>query len=71
MNEITRKLIAYGISVALLIASFVIPPMGVIHPSVLMASSIIIAGYEWLFGHSIKSINIDKSGVHIETYDKK
>lgn len=67
--DIIRKILVYIIAVVLIIASFILPPMGTVDPSVLMASGIIIGGYEWLFGHSIKSIHIDKTGIHIETHD--
>lgn len=70
-NELIRKCIVYGIAIILLVASFLLPPLGVIDNSVLMAVSIMIAGHEWIFGHSIKSIHIDKSGVHIETHQEK
>lgn len=66
----TRKGIVYGISIILIIISFFMPPMGVIDPSVLIAVGILIAGHEWLYGHSIKSVNIDKTGIHIETHEK-
>lgn len=68
-KEGIRKGIVYGISVILMVVSFFLPPLGVIDPSVLMATAILIAGHEWLYGHSIKSINIDKSGIHIETHE--
>ena len=56
--------------IAIMITSFILPPTGQIDPSVLMGTSILIMGYEWLFGHSIKSVNIDKTGIHIETFHK-
>lgn len=65
-----KKIIVYSISVILILVSFYLPPVGVIHPSVLMAVGLLIGGYEWLFGHSIKSIDIDKNGIHIESFDK-
>lgn len=61
-----KKLIAYSISVILMIVSFFLPPTGQIDPSVLMAASIIIGGYEWLFGSNIKSIEITKEGLRFE-----
>lgn len=68
--EVIKKLIVYTISVILIIASFILPPLGVIDPTVLMAVGLLIGGYEWLFGHSIKSVNIDRNGIHIETFEK-
>lgn len=68
--DVIRKIIVYIIATALMTASFILPPTGQIDPSVLMGTSILIMGYEWLFGHSIKSVNIDKTGVHIETFNK-
>lgn len=70
LSEGLKKLIVYTISVALIVTSFVLPPTGEIHPSVLMSVGLLIGGYEWLFGHSVKSVHIDKTGIHIETYDK-
>lgn len=70
MTDPTRKIFVYVISMILIIASFICPPTGEIDPSVLMGVGLLIGGYEWLFGHSIKSINIDKTGIHIETYKK-
>lgn len=68
--DVTRKIIVYIIATGLMTASFILPPTGQIDPSVLMGTGILIMGYEWLFGHSIKSVNIDKTGVHIETFNK-
>lgn len=68
--EVIKKLIVYTISVILIIASFILPPLGVIDPTVLMAVGLLIGGYEWLFGHSIKSVSIDRNGIHIETFEK-
>ena len=68
--ETLRKIIVYCVAVGLMITSFILPPTGQIDPSVLMGTSILIMGYEWLFGHSIKSVNIDKTGIHIETFNK-
>ena len=68
--ETLRKIIVYCIAVGLMITSFILPPTGQIDPSALMGTSILIMGYEWLFGHSIKSVNIDKTGIHIETFNK-
>lgn len=65
-----KKILAYAISIILMIISFVLPPTGKIDPSVLMASSLIIFGYEWLFGKTVKSINITKEGIKVETFDK-
>lgn len=65
-----KELIIYGIAVVLIVASFFIPPLGVIDNSVLMAAGIMIAGYQLMFGHSIKEITLDRNGLHIETYDK-
>lgn len=65
-----KALITYGISVALMITSFFLPPLGIIDNSVLLAAGILIGGYQLMFGHSIKEINIDRNGIHIETHDK-
>lgn len=65
-----KKIIAYTISVLLMIISFILPPTGSIDPSVLMASGIVIFGYEFLFGKTIKKIDIDKEGIHMETFEK-
>ena len=65
------KIISYFISVILLIAGFILPPAGVIHPSVLTASGILIGGYQLLFGKSIKSIHISKGGIDIETFENQ
>lgn len=64
------KFITYIVSIGLLIASFIVPPTGEIHPSVLIGTSIVIFGYEFLFGKTIKKIDIDRDGVHMETFDK-
>ena len=68
--DILRKIVVYIIAVAVIITSFIIPPPGVVDPSALFAFGLIIGGYELLFGHSIKSVHIDKTGIHIETHDK-
>lgn len=68
--DVIRKIVVYIIAVAIIITSFIIPPPGVVDPSALCSASLIIGGYEWLFGHSIKSMHIDKTGIHIETHDK-
>lgn len=68
--ETLRKIIVYCVAAGLMITSFILPPTGQIDPSVLMGTSILVASYEWLFGHSIKSINIDKTGIHIESFGK-
>ena len=68
--ETLRKIIVYCVAAGLMITSFILPPTGQIDPSVLMGTSILIMGYEWIFGHSIKSVNIDKTGIHIETFNK-
>lgn len=68
MTDTTRKIFVYVISTVLIITSFILPPTGEIDPSVLLAVGLLIGGYEWLFGHSVKSVNIDKTGIHIETY---
>lgn len=65
-----RKIIVYGICVILVITSFILPPTGQIDPSVLMAISILLAGYEWIFGKTIKNIKIDKEGLNVETFEK-
>lgn len=62
--------IAYLVSIVLMVVSFYLPPQGTIDPSVLFAAGILIAGYQLIWGHSIKEINIDKSGIHIVTHDK-
>lgn len=66
MLIMVKKLIVYGIAVILMVVSFFLPPTGQIDPSVLMAASIIIGGYEWLFGNNIKSIEITKEGLKFE-----
>lgn len=70
MKSTKAKLVTYFISICLMIASFILPPTGEIHPSVLVATSIVIFGYEFLFGKTVKSIDISKDGVHMETFDK-
>lgn len=65
-----RKIIVYCICVILVITSFILPPTGQIDPSVLMAISILLAGYEWIFGKTIKNIKIDKEGLNVETFEK-
>ena len=65
------KIISYFISVILLIAGFILPPAGVIHPSVLTAAGILIGGYQLIFGKSIKSIHIGKGGIDIETFENQ
>lgn len=65
-----QKVISYAVAILLMIVSFFLPPMGVIDNSVLFAAGIIIFGYEWLFGKTVKSISISKEGVKVETFDK-
>lgn len=65
------KFFAYIISVILIIAGFCLPPVGIIHPSVLTASGILLGGYQLLFGKSIKSIHISKGGIDIETFENQ
>lgn len=65
------KVLTYFISVILLIAGFICPPVGIIHPSVLTASGILLGGYQLLFGKSIKSIHISKGGIDIETFENQ
>lgn len=65
-----QGLIVYGIALALMVTSFFLPPMGIIDGSVLMGVGILLAGYQLMFGHSIKEITIDRNGVHIETHNK-
>lgn len=67
-TEIWKKIIVYIISVALVITSFILPPTGQVDPTVLFAVGLLIGGYEWLFGHSIKSIDINKDGIHFDTH---
>lgn len=62
------KIITYIIAVILIIASFILPPQGVVDPTVLCSVGLLIGGYEWLFGNNIKLISIDKEGIHIETH---
>lgn len=62
-------LFVYFIAVILIVAGFLLPPQGQIDPSVLIASGILIGGFQLLFGHSIKFIDINGSGIHIETHD--
>ena len=65
------KILTYFISIILLIAGFICPPVGIIHPSVLTASGILLGGYQLLFGKSIKSIHISKNGIDIETFENQ
>lgn len=64
------KVTTYILSVVLLGVSFYLPPQGVIDPSVLQGSAILLFGTEWLFGNSVKEFRIDKEGIHFETHDK-
>lgn len=68
MSDVIRKTLVYLLAAGLMVGSFFCPPQGIIDPSVLMGTSILVASYEWLFGHSIKTVDIDKSGIHIETW---
>lgn len=70
MKNIYGKIITYVISIIMICVSFIIPPQGIVDPSVLMSVGILVGSYELLFGTTIKSIHIDKTGVHIETHDK-
>lgn len=71
MKPETQKLIIYSIAISLIVISFFIPPTGVIDTSVLLGTGLLIGSYELLFGTSIKSISIDKTGLHIETHKKE
>lgn len=64
-----KAIITYSIAVILLVVAYFLPPQGEISSSVLIASSIIIGGFQLMFGHSIKEISIDKNGVHISTHN--
>lgn len=63
------KFIIYLIAVILIVVSFFLPPQGIIDPSALLGSGLIIFGWEWMFGTKIKSFTIDSSGIHVETHD--
>lgn len=66
-----KALLCYGIATILIVTSFFLPPLGIIDNSVLMASGILIAGYQMLFGHNIKTIRLSKEGLEIETHETK
>lgn len=57
---------SYIVSVVLCIVGFVWPPTAIIDGSVLIAVSVLIAGQQLLFGDSIKTLNIDKTGIHLD-----
>ena len=65
------KIIAYFISALLIIVGFIMPPMGIIDNSVLIASGLLMGGYQLLFGDNIWSIHIDKSGIDINKQKKE
>lgn len=65
-----KKICAYSIAVLLMVISFFLPPQGVIDNSVLFASGIIIFGFEFCFGKTVKTFNITREGIKIETFDK-
>ena len=65
------KIIAYFISALLIVVGFVMPPIGVIDNSVLIASGLLMAGYQLLFGDNIWSIHIDKNGIDINKQKDK
>lgn len=62
------KFVTYAIAIIMMGISFWMPPTGAIDPSVLFGIGLLVGSYELLFGTSIKSLHIDKTGVHIETY---
>lgn len=49
----------------LFVASFFLPPLGIIHPSVLQAGAIIL-GFCWLFYVSVNIPNFIQRGAHIK-----
>lgn len=49
----------------LFVASFFLPPLGIIHPSVLQAGCIIL-GFAWLFYVSVNIPNFIQRGAHIK-----
>lgn len=63
--------IVYAVAVALIVASFCLPPVGVVDNSVITAAGVMLGGYQLLFGRGVKDIHIDKTGVHITATEKK
>lgn len=61
--------IAYVIAILLLSISFFLPPEGVIDSSALIASSILLAGQQLIWGNKIKEFTIDKTGLHMINKD--
>lgn len=59
----------YFCAMLLVIVGFVLPPPGIIDGSVLIATGILLSGYQLIFGKSIKSITIGKEGLVIETFE--
>ena len=49
----------------LFVASFFLPPLGIIHPSVLQAGAIIL-GFAWLFYVSVNIPTFIQRGAHIK-----
>lgn len=63
--------VIYFIAVCLIVSGFILPPAGIIHPSVLYAIGILLSGYQLIFGKSIKSITLSKErGLVIETFEE-
>lgn len=65
------KVSAYILSAVLLGVSFALPPQGIIDPSALQGTALLIFGAEWLFGNTVKSFTLDKDGLHFETHEDK
>lgn len=68
-NEKYSGWLSYIVAIILMVVSFILPPEGVIDPSVLLGASILIAGQQLIWGNKIKEINLDKSGLHVVTKD--
>ena len=65
------KIFCYLVAAGLLIGGFIAPPTGEIHPSVLTASGLLLAGWQLLFGKGLRSIHLDKNGLTIKTEEDK
>lgn len=62
-------ILVYICAALLIIISFFLPPQGIVDPSAMCGAGILLGGWQLLFGHNIKSIHIDKTGIHIDTHD--